>query len=212
MLVPTMSLTEIKKSVLNDYKPEIKNKEESIKMAYKQKWIRNGRKDFAETIAFPVKSKNNWRITIICEKGDVTTIPYLISYDKFGVTASQLLTNTPDVQLMHFNSHFFKRFRERGKIDIDKPDQVIKLFFRKNQLLVPCFSPREDGTQQLFVPVQDGVGLGNYHPDTFICEFKTFVDNSLLGKDQLEAVNQIWSDTLTEIMAEMQRRIDKRAK
>lgn len=210
MLVPSMSLLEIKKSVYNDYKPEIKNKVESIKTAYKAKWIRNGRKDFAETVAFPVKSRNNWRITIICNKNNVTTIPYLISQDKFGVTASYLLTDFPEMQLMHFNSHFFKRFRERGKIDMDKPDQVIKLFFRKNLSLIPCYSPREDGTQQLFVPVHGGVGLGNYHPDTQICEFKTFVDNSLLGQNQIDAVTQIWTDTMNELMAEIQRRIDRR--
>ena len=211
MLVPTMSLSEIKKSVCNDYKPEVKNKVEGIKMAYKGKWIRNGRKDFAETVAFPVKSRNNWRITIICSKENVTTIPYLISHDKYGVTASYLLTDFPEMPLMHFNSHFFKRFRERGKIDMDKPDQIIKLFFRKNLCLLPCYAPREDGTQQLFVPVHGGVGLGNYHPETEICEFKTFVDNSLLGQNQRDAVTQIWTDTINELMAEMQRRIDKRA-
>jgi hypothetical protein len=212
MLVPTMSLTEIKKSVINDYRPEVKNKVETIKIAYKAKWIREGRKDFVETINFPVKSKNNWRITILCVKGNISTIPYLISYDKYGITATLFLTEFVDDQMLHFNAHFFKRFRERGKIDIDKPDQVIKLFFRKNQFLVPCYSPRDDGTQQLFVPLLGGVGLGNYHLDNNICEFKTFVDNSLLGKNQLTEISEIYSDTMTEIMAEIQRRIDKRAK
>jgi hypothetical protein len=210
MIVPAMSLSEIKKSVYNDYEPEVKNRVGGIKMAYKQKWIRNGRKDFAETVAFPVKSKNNWRITIICNSINVTTIPYLISYDKHGITAS-CLSDLSENLLLHFNAHFFKRFRERGKIDMDKPEQVIKFFFRKNQVLIPCYSPREDGTQQLFVPVHGGIGLGNYHPDTEICEFKTFVDNSLLGQDQRNAINQIWTDTATELMAEFQRRIDKRA-
>jgi hypothetical protein len=211
MLVPAMSLSEIKKSVYNDYKPEVKNKVETIKTVYKAKWIRNGKKDFAETVAFPVKSRNNWRITIICNNNNVTTIPYLIAHDKHGITAS-CMSDLTENHLLHFNAHFFKRFRERGKIDMDKPDQVIKLFFRKNLCLVPCYSPRKDGTQQLFVPVYGGVGLGNYHPDTQICEFKTFVDNSLLKQDQLEEINEIWTDTLNELMAEMQRRIDKRAR
>jgi hypothetical protein len=212
MLVPAMSLPEIKKSVYNDYQPEVKNREEIIKTVYKAKWIRNGRKDFAETVTFPVKSRNNWRITIICNKGNVTTIPYLISHDKVGITASYLLADSPEMPLMHFNSHFFKRFRERGKIDMDKPEQVINFFFRKNLVLIPCYCPRENGTQQLFVPVHGGVGLGNYHEDTQVCEFKTFVDNSLLRQDQREAVAQIWTDTANEMIAEIQRRMDKKKK
>jgi hypothetical protein len=210
MLVPAMSSPEIKKSVYNDYKPEVKNKVESIKMVYKAKRIRNGRKDFAETVAFPVKSRNNWRITIICDQGNVTTIPYLISYDEYGVTAS-CMSDLSENHLLHFNAHFFKRFRERGKIDMDKPEQVIKLFFRKNLVLIPCYSPWKDCTQQLFVPINGGVCLGNYHPDTQICEFKTFVDNGLLKQDQRDDITEIWTDTANELMAEMQRRIDKRA-
>lgn len=194
-----------------DYEPEIKNRVESIKISYQQKWIRNGSKDFVETIAFPVKSRNNWRITITCKKNYVSTVPYLIAYDKHGITASHLC-DISDNKLMHFNSHFFKRFRERGKLSIDKPEQVIKYFFKKNQVLFPCYGPREDGTQQLFLPVYGGVALGNFHPDTEICEFKTYVDNSLLGKNQLDEINRIWIEVLTEIAAEMQRRIDKRTK
>ena len=205
-----MSLSEIKKSVYDDYMSAVKNRIESIKMTCKAKWIRNGRKDFAETVECPVKSRNNWRITILCEQGDVTTIPYLISYDKHGVTASYM-SDLAENHLLHFNAHFFKRFRERGKINMDKPEQVIKLFFRKNLALIPCYSPREDGTQQLFVPVHGGIGLGNYHPDTQICEFKTFVDDSLLRQDQRDEVNEIWTYTVNELIAEMQRRIDKRA-
>lgn len=211
MLVPAMSLPEIKKSLHIDYDPEIKNRIEIIKRTYQSKWIRNGRKDFVETVVVPVKSRNNWRITIICRQDDVTTIPYLIAFDKHGITASHLCEISNN-HLMHFNSHFFKRFRERGKLEIDKPEQVIKSFFRKNQVLFPCYSAREDGCQQLFVPLHGGVGLGTYHPDTEICEFKTFVDNSLLGQDQCDEVNQIWIDVLSELTVEMQRRIDKRAK
>ncbi len=211
MLVPTMSLPEIKKSVFNDYKPEIRNKVEGIKIAYKEKWIRNGRRDFAETIAFPVKSRNNWRITIVCSNDCVDTIPYLISYDKFGITASYLLTDFDHMPLMHFNSHFFKRYRERGKINMDKPEQIVKLFFRKNTVLLPCYFPGNDGTKQLFTPVNGGVCLGNFHPENEICEFKTFVDNSLLRPDQQEEVVNIWTTTMDELMAEMKRRIDKKS-
>ena len=87
MIVPTMSLPEISKSVSNDFACEIKSKLQSINVTYHGKWIRNGRKDFVETILFPVKSKNNWRITITCNNNGVNAVPYLISYNNIGITA-----------------------------------------------------------------------------------------------------------------------------
>ena len=211
MIVPSMSMAEIRKATLDDFACEIKSKLQSIKVTYQGKWIRNGRKDFVETILFPVKSKNNWRITIACNKNGVSAIPYLISYNNIGITASHIPLGSDSMPLMHFNTHFFKRYRERGRIAIEKPEDLVKFFFKKNPCLFPCYSPREDGTQQLFTPLAGGVGLGNYHEGPDICEFKTFVDNSLLRRDQQEAIFSIWTDTLKEITAEMNRRMNKKS-
>ena len=211
MIVPSMSMAEIRKAALDDFACGIKSKLQSIQVTYQAKWIRNGRKDFVETILFPVKSKNNWRITVVCNKNGVSTIPYLISYNNIGITASHIPLGSDSTSLMHFNTHFFKRYRERGRIAVEKPEDLVKFFFKKNAFLLPCYSPREDGTQQLFTPLAGGVGLGNYHEEPDICEFKTFVDNSLLGRNQQEAIFSIWTDTLKEITAEMKRRMNKKS-
>jgi hypothetical protein len=210
MIVPNMSLPEIRKSVFDDFACEIKSKIQSIKVTHHGKWIRNGRKDFVETILYGVKSRNNWRITVACSKNGVTAIPYLISYNNIGMTASHIPLDFDSMPLMHFNTHFFKRYRERGKIAIEKPEDLVKFFFRKNTILLPCYFPREDGTQQLFTPLVGGVGLGNYHVESDICEFKTFVDDSLLRQDQKDEIFNIWTNTLNELMAEINRRLNKK--
>ena len=210
MIVPAMSLSEIKKSVFEDFSGEIKSKIETIKMSQKSRWIRSGKTDFVETILCPSKSKNNWRVTVACKKNGVFTTPYLISYNNVGITASHVSSGIGENALMHFNTHFFKRYKERGKITIEKPEDVVKFFFKKNLALIPCYLPREDGTLQLFVPLNGGVGLGNYHKETDIWEFKTFVDDSLLGQDQKDAVMEIWTNTITELTAEIQKRLARR--
>ncbi len=210
MIVPKMSLPEIRKSVFDDFECEIKSKIHSIKVTHQGKWIRNGRKDFVETILVPVKSKNNWRITVACNKQGVTANPYLISHNNIGITASYVPLDEDSPSLMHFNTHFFKRYRERAKIAIEKPEDLIKHFFKKNAVLLPCYFPREDGSQQLFTPLTGGVGLGNYHAESNICEFKTFVDNSLLGQNQKEEICNIWTETLKELTAEIHRRMNKK--
>lgn len=210
MIVAKMSLPEIRKSVLDDFTSEVKSKMHSVKVTHQSKWIRNGRKDFVETIPFRVKSKNNWRITVLCNKNGVTAIPFLISYNDIGITASHVPLDFEFMPLMHFNTHFFKRYKERGAIAVEKPEDLVKLFFRKNVLLLPCYFEREDGSQQLFTPLFGGLGLGNFHEESGICEFKTFVDNSLLRQDQREEIFNIWNQTLNELTAEINRRLNRK--
>jgi len=210
MIVPNMSLPEIRKSVFDDFVCEVKNKIQSVKVTHHSKWIRSGKKDFVETIFFPVKSRNNWRMTIACNNNGVTAFPYLVSYNNIGMMASHIPLDDDSMPLMHFNTHFFKRYKERGKVAIEKPEDLVKRFFRKNTVLLPCYFPRKDGTLQLFTPLAGGVGLGNYHIESDICEFKTFVDDSLLGQNQKDEIVNIWTETMNELIAEMQRRIDKK--
>src|SRR6185503_26890 len=210
MIVPNMSLPEIRKAISDDLDNEVKRKMQLIKITHQGKWMRNGRKDLVETILFTSKSKNSWRITITCNSSGVRSIPYLVSYNNIGITASHIDPEGPFSSLMHFNTHFFKRYRERGKVAIEKPEDLVKFFFKKNTVLLACYYPREDGTQQLFTPLTGGVGLGNYHEESDICEFKTFVDNSLLGENQKIQIMNIWTETLTELTAEITRRIRKK--
>jgi len=59
MIVPNMSLPEIRKAISDDLDNEIKRKIQLIKITHQGKWMRNGRKDLVETILFTSKSKNN---------------------------------------------------------------------------------------------------------------------------------------------------------
>ena len=209
MLVPSMTLQQIRKALVADYESELKGKLKALEISSRGKWIRNGRKDFAETILHTTQSRNNWRITIQYSKGHLTTIPYLISYNDTGITASHFLLGFGTDRLMHFNTHFFKRYKERGKIDIEKPQDLVKYFFRKNTVMLPCYFPMADGTQQLFCPLLGGIGLGKYYEEGEIHEFKTFVDDSLLKEDQKQQIQEIWKQTLEELMAEMNRRLKR---
>ena len=207
MIVPSMTLQQIRKALVDDYDRELKIKLKAIEISCKGKWIRNGRKDFAETILHTTQSRNNWRITIEYKQGNLMTIPYLVSYNDTGITASHFLFGFGTDRLMHFNTHFFKRYKERGKINIEKPQDLVKYFFRKNTIMLPCDFPMPDGTQQLFCPLLGGIGLGKYYEEGEIHEFKTFVDNSLLREDQKQQIQEIFKQTLEDLMAEMKRRL-----
>jgi len=53
-----------------------------------------------ETISCPVKSRNNWRITVSCSNAGVVALPYLISYNNIGVTRALVrFSRTTDFKL-----------------------------------------------------------------------------------------------------------------
>jgi hypothetical protein len=201
MIVPGMTLPEIRQSVLKDYQSELRNKLNSITVTHQRKWQVNGCRDTLETILFPTKSKNDWRIIIECTSFGASTMAYLVSYNTIGITASFLCTAFDSLSFMHFNTHFFKRYKERLKLKIEKPEELVKTFFKKNRHLFPGFLDMEDGSKQLFVPLRGGVGLGIHHPDDDIYEFKTFVDDSLLKENQRKRIEEINTTALLKAMS-----------
>lgn len=75
--------------------------------------------------------------------------------------------------------------------------------------MLPCYWPKPDASLQLFCPLDGGIGLGIFHEDLQVCEFKTFVDDSLLGEDQKQEVVDIYQTTLAEMEVELKRRLKK---
>lgn len=211
MLVPTMTLPEIKHSLFRDYEGELHVKISALEAGAHRKWLTNGKKDFLETVVFTSKSKNIWRIFITGSNHGFSAMPYVIFYDNVGITASHLTTSPGKLSFVHFNTHFFKRYQERAKIDLDKPEDVVKLFFRKNRVFAPYVEELENGKLQLFIPLDDGIGLGTLHEDEDIFEFKTFVDNSLLKEDQKNKISDIYTQLMEGLLAELKKRTKRRS-
>jgi hypothetical protein len=210
MIVPSMNLFEIRNALIKDYEREIMLKCKNLKLIYKGKWERNGRKDFTETVPYVSTTKNKWYLIVTCKEGRISFNPYVISYDHVGIIALNFLFGFQTHKVMYFNTHFFKRYRERLQLNIEKPEDLVKYFFRKNAVMLPSYYPMEDGTSQLFCWLGNGVGLGKHFQDAKgeIHQFKTFVDNSLLREDQKEQIVQIWQDTLDWLTAEMNEFLD----
>lgn len=207
MLVPSMTLEEIKNSLVIDYNREMKMKLQGIRLSRGRIWLQKGRKDFKETIIHTAQSKNQWCITVQYKEGVCSVMTYLVAYDHVGVIAVHFPDDYASEGMLYFNTHFFKRYRERAKLDIDSPEKLVRHFFKHNLSMIPCYSPLPDGSQQLFCPLNGGLGLGIFHEELKLCEFKTFVDESLLKHEQKQEMYDIYQSTLNDMMVEWQRRL-----
>lgn len=197
MLVPSMTLQEIKNSLILDYQHELKMKLSSVYFSTEGKWLRNGRKAFTETISYTTRSKNHWRISVQMDSnGSYSVTPYLIVYDNIGIKAFHFINPLASDELLYFNTHFFKRYRERRKIEIEKPEEVVKHFFKHNPYIIPCRYIDTDGIQKIFIPFDNGLGLGVFNEEVGALEFKTFVDDDLLRPEQWQGIINVYNHTI----------------
>ena len=200
MIVPGMSLSEIKQALIKDYQSDLRSKLNSIEIMYKRKFALNGHRNYTETVLCPAKSRNYWRIIVECKIDHVHLTPYLVYQGKTGLCVAHLSLMTAPIVFMNFSSHFFTRFKERAKVKPTKPEEVIKLFFKTNSYLTPCYMAQDDNSEQLFTPLYGGLGLGIYHQHDDIFEFKTFVDDTLLKPEQLKQIGEVHMETLKTII------------
>ena len=207
MIVPGMSLEEVKHSLFRDYEEELRMKINNAHVVYKRRWLLNGKRDTIETIHYTTRSNNHWNIMLFCTQHYVHIVPYTIAYNSFGITASYITSELSPLTFLHFNTHFFRRYRQRAKINIEDPKELVKLFFKKNLYMFPSAIEREGKQDKVFTPLDKGVGLGDYYEKDNIYEFKTFVNEELLKEEQKKLIGEIYMETITMIMGQIQKAV-----
>jgi hypothetical protein len=76
MIVPKMTLPEIKQSLMRDYDKELRMKINSIHILWQRKWLQTHKDTAIETIHHTSQNKNQWHIVIYSQKNMSYTIPY----------------------------------------------------------------------------------------------------------------------------------------
>ena len=130
------------------------------------------------------KNKNKWIVKIDIGRKDTasTFITYL--YIDNRIVAVQLI-DAPFI--LYYTSHFFKRFKERLKLDIIKPEDIIKKYIWDST----CFYPKvleklDDEHLKIYIICEQGTILGTLHTKSGICKMNTFLSPDMLKTDQIE--------------------------
>jgi len=75
-----------------------------VELSRQRKWMQSGRKDFKETIIHTTQSKNDWRIAVHYKDGVCDIVPYIVSYDHVGITASHFTDPHATDAMLFFNT------------------------------------------------------------------------------------------------------------
>lgn len=194
MLVPSMTNLEIYAEILAD-SPSV-FKIFTTKMHYETlRMKRTNNFKWVETLHIKSARKNDWSIVINIQNGVSEINYYIKAYNKKGLVAYSVIMIEEIPLVIQFNTHFLTRYNERMQLQLTKPDQILKLFFKKNVCITPACSEMEEQKETMSViSLPEGMGLGRVMTDAPIVEMKTFIAKGMLNKNQRELINMLNED------------------
>jgi hypothetical protein len=183
MIVSSMTYIEIRKEVQNDLVSVIK-KSKYVEAELEKKMKRNKLKTITHIYDYCSPNKNNWIVKMEIGKKKVSRdfVTYFYIDDK--IVAVQVL----DIPyILYYTSHFFKRYKERLKLDIIKPEEIIRKYLNDSTNFVPkVLEIVDNNLLKMYIVCNQGTILGTLHTDTFICKMNTFLSSEMLKTDQVE--------------------------
>lgn len=189
MLVPAMTLTDIRKEIEKDF-PILHRKSGYITQKLSRLYSDSLReKKVTRFFDYQSKYKNKWiyKIELSKKKTNVTFLTYY--YGKKGLTAIEPMSGNT---LLYFTAHFFNRYNERRKLNLTMPNDIMQAFLNDNMNFnfqrLEEFRP---GVFKIFGVTQSGVVLGIYHVKLNFYKLNTFITSDMLKSGQTEMEQQL---------------------
>ena len=188
MLVPSMTLDEIKKEIQQDY--EIVNRKTIYLVKEQQKAAKHNNNKVVKYYDYLSKQKNNWLFRIESKKKIASISMLVYYYTNIGLMGILLM---PDYNTLHLHtSHFFQRFNERLSLNLKTPKEIMCTFLEE------CWQFMEHGKEEvspgvfkIFALTERGYCLGYTLTDKNISIMNTFLSHEMLKGDQLELAERL---------------------
>lgn len=187
MILPTMNPEEIYREISKDEK-HLQRKILESSVTFRLEMHRRKITTSARTFLYKTSQLNEWRISFRWKYNQLTDISYYLkTREKKGYAAYIInrIKDSKDFFVIKFNSHFFKRYNERLKLELKEPSEVIKHFFKNNDEFKTGTSELlDDGTRYITYLFNGGIGIGWEQDSTKTINFKTFIANDTLTEKQ----------------------------
>ena len=199
MLVQSMNTTEITTEVRRDY--EIIQNTSIVRLA--QEYDRERKKlkidktrIFTKEYCIRTAAKNNWLLFLRKRpseekyKGLPSIAICAVTY-YYNETGLRVFNSSHPELLSVYNGHFFSRYNERMKLNLNQPVEAIKHFFKYNGDISYTLTDKQDGDFVVgFCP--GGFTLAEFQNDRTWLVNKTFVSKDMIRPDQDEAAKALF--------------------
>ena len=189
MLVPSMTLDEIKKEMSKEY-PIISNKARYTQQKFLHALRPHGDETIVRYLDYLSKYKNNWIIRFGLRKKDSVVSFMAYYYNEHGLVG---IAPTDDfTSFTYHTAHFFKRFNERLHLNLTMPKDIIRAFMNENDRFhlekLEQFAP---GIYTVFCATRLGYVLGNLDENGDYVKMNTFITHDMLKGSQHDIANAL---------------------
>ncbi len=193
MIVPSMSINEVYREVMTDF--ETVHRKAGVQgQIFQNEMLRKKRSHETRTINYKTAHFNEWHIMFRIFQHYIHQAFYVRSTDKRGPVTYGIQFNNDTGQklLVKHNTHFFKRYNQRLQLNLEKPAEVIKHFFKHNFDREQAQSEvLANGRRLVQFVFSQGVGVGWQDDEKKLINIKTFIANDTLNKSQKSLVEFI---------------------
>lgn len=194
-----MTLEEVRREIAKDY-PILFRKSFYVcrKLEKSLSKVAKG-KGFVAFYDYCSKYKNNWmyRIEITKKRSGVSSM--LIYHNGKGNVGITVTDGTEGVVIIYHTGHFFNRYNERLKLNLQSRDEIIRSYM--NQMCDYGFEELEEiepGVKKIFCKITSGILLGTYNSKLKFMKANTFLSLDMLRGNQIELHNEIMNDELNK--------------
>ena len=189
MIVPSMTLTEIRRELYKDV-PILKRKIIYVTDDMKKHLTKQSTATLYERFFdYNSKYKNQWiyRIGFLNMKTNNSMI--LMFHNGKGHAG---IIVTSELQLVYHTAHFFQRFNERCNLGFTDYKDVVHAYLHDNsRLQFTTLDQIEPGVFTIFSVINKGIILGTFNSGIDLVKANTFLPNHMLNKNQNELKNEL---------------------
>ena len=199
MLLPTMNQTEIILQVKRDYEKIDNTTRIRLGSEYdreRRKLKIDKRRTYSKVYTIKTNAKNNWIIVLSKSPShefytgpDNSLIWCAVTYfyDQTGLK----VLKWRDPYLQVYSAHFFQRFNQRLKLNLNNPSEIIKRYFVENVHIGYHYQVK-NGIAYFIGFTKEGLQLGTLQEGDVVL-WRTFVSADLVRADQHAMKDQLIS-------------------
>jgi hypothetical protein len=182
MLVPSMTLKEIKKEIAKDA-PIVFRKCSYLEHDLARATNPHGKEKVVRFYDYLSKYKNNWLIRLELTRREFANSFMVYYYNEIGLAGIMVTPN--DEAITYHTSHFFKRFNERLHLNLVTPKEIMRAFMNEctgyHAKKMEMISP---GVHKMFCASESGYSFGIDDENNNYWRMNTFITHEMLKEGQ----------------------------
>ena len=187
MLVPSMTMAEIRKEMEKDF-PILQRKSLYMIQDLSRARKKSENKSYFEVNDYLSKYKNKWLYKIAFNAKVFHTAYLAYYYNDIGLVAIEPLPSHN--YLIFYTTHFFKRYNERLHLNIVKPYDILRHYVEKHMSYnIKPVEELSQGMKKVFGISSEGILLGTYNDELRFYKMNTFLTSEMLKGNQIEEKN-----------------------